>query len=162
MMVAETKETMNRMMECWSDGFRAMFDAGRRTQETWFKAMTDASKNPVAFDNFLMTGEKAAREFPPFVGKNMEAFAQACDTTFRGNMDVFKATTEFAAHPEEGDLYQRSRRVFDVAFDAVRNNFDAFNKATTRNAEMCSAFYQAVCTCPEGSRSAAKSGKGNA
>ena len=45
------------------------------------------------------------------------------------------------------------------AFDAFRTNIDAMNKATTRGTEVCSAFYQAVCTCPETGKSSPKNGK---
>lgn len=161
-MVAETKETMNKMFDCWNESFQTMFDAGRRAQESWTKTVAEASKNPAnptGFENFFNTGEKVAREFAPFVGKNMETFAKSCDTAFRTGMDVFKSATEVASHPEDGDLYQKSRKVFDVAFDAFRTNMEAFNKAATRNSELCSAFYQAVCTCPESGKSTPKTAK---
>jgi len=158
-MVAETKETMTKMFDCWSEGLRATFDAGRRTQETLAKTMTDASKNsPSGFDNFFATGQNVVREFAPFVGKNMETAAQTCDTVFRANMGAFRTATEAASHPEEGDLYKRTRRALDATFDAFRTNVDAFNKATTRGAELCSAFFQAACARPCDGKSA---GKGN-
>lgn len=163
-MVAETKETMTKMFDCWNEGFRATLEAGRRAQETWAKAFSEMNTTPLGFEAFFTTGERMAREFAPFVGKNMETFAQTCDTAFRANLDVFKAATEVAAHPEDGDFYKRSRRVFDVAFDAMRTNVDAFSKAAARSNELCSAFYRAVCTCcPETGKSASpKSGKSGA
>jgi len=161
-MVAETKETMTKMFDCWNEGFRAAFDAGRRAQETWARTFTDVTKNPTGFENFFATGEKMAREFPPFVGKNMETLAQTCDTAYRANLDVFKAATDVAAHPDEGDFYQRSRRVFDVAFDAFRTNVDTFNKAATRGSELCTVFCQAVCTCPESGKTTSKNVKAGA
>ncbi len=162
-MVAETKETMTKMFDCWSEGLRATFDAGRRTQETWAKTVTDATKNnPSGFDSFFATGQNAVREFGPFVGKNIETAAQTCDTAFRANMDAFRTATEAVTRPEEGDLYKRTRRAMDATFDAFRTNVDAFNKATTRGTELCSAFFQAVCARPCDGKSAAKGNKTSA
>lgn len=156
-MVAETKETMAKMFDCWSDGLRAALDAGRRAQETWVKTMTDASTDPSGSDSLFATSEKMAREFAPFVGKNLETAAKTCDTAFHANMDAFKAATDVAAHPDDGDFYKRSRRVADAAFDAFRTNVDAMTKGAARSAEACSAFSQVVCVCP-GGKSASKSG----
>jgi hypothetical protein len=158
-MVAETKETMSKMFDCWNEGFKAALEANRRTQETWFKTMTDASKNPAGFESFVATGEKVAREVPQFVGKNMETFAQTCDTAFRTNMDLFRAATDFAGNADDGDLYKRSRRMFDMAFDGFRTNLDTFNKAATRSIETCSSFCQAICTPEGGAKSQPRTGK---
>ena len=161
-MVTETKETMSKLFDCWNEGLRTSLETGRRTQETWFKTMNDAANHPAGFETFFAPGEKVAREVSPFVGKSMETFAQTCDTAFRTNMDMFKAATEFAGNPDEFDVQKRSRRLFDVAFDAFRTNMDSFSKAATRNAETCSAFCQAVCSPETGAKAQSKTTKAGA
>ena len=126
-MVAESKETFTRMFESMNEGFRAAWDAGRRTQETFFKSATESAKFTTGFEPFFACSERFAREFVPFVGRTVETVAQTFDNGIRANVDVFKAACECAVKPEEGDFYKKSRRVFDAAFDAARTNFDAFS-----------------------------------
>jgi len=161
-MVAETKETMTKMFDCWNDGFRAAFDAGRKTQETWFKSLNESTKNPLGLDGFFASTEKFTKEFPPFVGRNMDAVANTCDATFRAGLEVYRAATETAMRPEEGDFYRKGRRIWDATFDAFRTNVDAIGKAATRGIENCTAFYQNVCSEESCAKTAPKPTKAGA
>jgi len=143
--VAETKETMGKVFDSWTEGFRAAMDASRRTQETWFKAFSETTKNPFGFEGFFASSEKMAKEFAPFVGRSLDTFANTCDSSVRAGLDVFRAATEVTMRPEDGDFYKKSRRVWDAAFDAVRTNVDAVGKAASRGMENCTAFYQNIC-----------------
>ena|SRR3990172_2513475 len=143
-MVAETKENMTKVFDCMSEGVRTAFDAGRRTQDAWFKAMGDIWKRPGDAERFSGRGERIFREFVPFVGKNMEMAAQCCDTGLRTGIDVFKAACDAAAKPGETDAYDTARQVWDATFDAVRTNFDTFGKAGVRTMENCSTFCDAI------------------
>lgn len=161
-MVAETKETFSRVFDNMNESFRAAWDAGRRTQESFFKSATESAKVPSGFEPFFAFGERFAREFVPFVGRGFETVAQTMDNGLRANMDVFKVACECASKPEEGDFYKKSRRVLDAAFDAARTNFDTFSKAGSRVMDNCSTFVQSTCCDESCGRPAAKTGKTSA
>lgn len=147
-MVAEAKETMTRFFDTMNEGFRNSIDATRRAQESFFKVVTDTAKtNPnfPGFDAFLTTGERFVKEFTPFVNRNLEAFVQTFDTGIRANVEAFRTMCDVAGRTEETDVYKKTRKMWDVAFDAARSNFDAFGKTGTRTMENCSAFCQSVC-----------------
>src|SRR3990172_1607727 len=97
-MVAETKETMTRMFEAFNDNLRAMFDAGRHTQEAWFKGLGEFGKNPTVVETFVARGEKLMKEFTPLVSKNMETFAQSCETGLRTGINAFRAACDITAN----------------------------------------------------------------
>jgi len=143
-MVAETRESMTRMADCMADSFRTAFDAGRRTQDAFFKAMGDMWRTPSDAHVVNERGERMFREWVPLVGKTMETMAQTCDTTFRAGTDVFKTACDVAAKGNEADAYESSRQVWDATFGAVRNGFDAFGKAGVKTMENCSTFCDAV------------------
>lgn len=143
-MVAETRESMTKMADCVADSFRTAFDAGRRTQDAFFKAMGDMWRQPNDFGSPNERGERVMREWVPFVGKTMETFAQTCDTTFRAGTDVFKTACDVATKGNEADPYESSRQVFDATFSAVRHGFDAFGKAGIKTMENCSTFCDAI------------------
>ena len=143
-MVAETRETMTKWFDSVNDGFRSAFDAGRRMQETFFKTVTDTARTTPAFETVFSAGDKVAREFGPFFGKNVETAAQTFDVGFRSNMDMFRAACDATMKPEEGDVYKRTRKLWDTAFDAFRANMDQLGKTGTRTIENCTAFCQAI------------------
>jgi hypothetical protein len=158
-MVAETKENMTQAFDNMNETFRVAMDAGRRTQETFTRSMNDMWKNPMGFDMFFARGEKMAREFMPFMGRNMETFVDSMDTAFRTNMDVVKTATDTAMKGDDADMYRRSRQVFDAAFGAMRTNFETFAKAGSRTMENFSMFCKNTCMdemCGRGTAKAAK------
>ncbi|MEK7731070.1 MAG: hypothetical protein AAB363_04365, partial [Planctomycetota bacterium] len=65
-MVAETKESMTKVFDCMSESVRTAFDAGRKTQDAWFKAVGEMWKHPGDADRFNNRGERIFREFAPF------------------------------------------------------------------------------------------------
>ena len=143
-MVAEAKESMTKVFDCMSEGVRTAFDAGRRTQEAWFKAVGEMWKHPGDADRFSTRGERIFREFVPFVGKNLEMAAQCCDAGIRTGVDVFKVACDAAGKPGDTDAYDATRQVWDATFGAVRTNFDTFGKAGARTIENCSAFCDSI------------------
>jgi hypothetical protein len=146
-MVVEAKETMTRFFDTMNEGFRNSLDATRRAQESFFKVATDTTKtNPSipGFDAFFTTGERFAKEFTPFVNRSFETFVQTVDAGVRTNVDAFRTVCDMAGRTEDTDVYKKTRKVWDVMFDAARTNFDAFGKTGTRAMENCSAFCQAV------------------
>ena len=143
-MVTETTETMSKMFEQMTASVRGAFDAGRRMQESWFDAATGVAHPPAGFDEFAGRTERVAKEWVPFVGKNVETFGQSCDVGFRAGQDVLNAAHEMASRPVDGDHAKSARRFWDASFDAVRLNVDNFTKTSTRTLENCSAFAQSV------------------
>jgi hypothetical protein len=143
-MVAETKETMTKVFDCVTESVRTAFDAGRKTQDAWFKAIGEAWKHPGDAGNFYANGERVMREWVPFVGKNLEVATHCCDAGMRTGLDVFKAACDATAQPGEADPYNATRQMWDATFEAVRTNFDTFGKAGVRTMENCSAFCDAV------------------
>lgn len=143
-MVAETKESMTKVFDCMSEGVRTAFDAGRRTQDAWFKAVGEVWKRSGDADHISSRGERLFREFGPFVGKNMEMAAQCCDAGIRAGVDVFKVASDAAGMPGDTDPYDTTRQVWDATFQAVRTSFDTFGKVGARTMENCSAFCDSV------------------
>jgi hypothetical protein len=135
---------MTKVFDCMSEGVRTAFDAGRRTQEAWFKAVGEMWKRPGDADGFSARGERIFREFAPFIGKNMEMAAQCCDAGIRTGVGVFNAACDAASKPGDTDAYDSTRQVWDATFQAVRTNFDTFGKAGARTMENCSAFCDAI------------------
>ena len=160
-MVAETKESMAKVFDCMSEGVRTAFDAGRRTQEAWFKAVGEMWKRPGDADGFSARGERVFREWVPFFGKSIEMATQCCDTGMRTGLDVFKTACDAAGKPGDTDPYETTRQVWDATFQAVRTNFDTFGKAGARTMENCSAFCDSILRDEPASKTPAgiKSGK---
>lgn len=158
-MVAETKDNVMQMFDNMNETFRVAMDAGRRSQESFVRSMGDMWKNPAGFDTFYARGEKFAREFMPFIGRNMETMAESFDTSFRANLDAFRTAANVSMKTEDTDLYRRTRQVFDAAFDAMRTNFEAFGKAGARTMENWSTFCKSSCCEEAGARPGPKQGK---
>ena len=164
-MVAEAKETMTRFFDSINEGFRNSLDVTRRAQESFLKAVADTAKtqpNVPGFDAFFTTGERFAKEFAPFVSRNVETFVQSFDTGVRTNVDAFRTLCDVAGKTDDADVYRKTRKMWDIAFDAARTNFDAFGKTGTRAMENCSTFCQAVCGEDVSTKSAGRTAKVNA
>jgi hypothetical protein len=145
-MVAEGKETVGQMFDQMNETFRTVVDSGRKTQETFFRTMTDTCKNPLGWDQLMSRGEKMARDFMPFLGKNVEALAETFDAGFRANMDVFRAAADATMKSEDNmDFYRRSRQFWDAAFGAFRTGFEALNKASVRAMDNWAGFCRSSC-----------------
>lgn len=133
-MVSEMKDSTARVFDRMSDGFRTAFEVGRKSQDAWFKTMSDAWGR-MPGDNQRMVGEWA-----PFVGKQMETAAQAYDASLRSGLDVFRAAVDIAVRPGDGDPYEATRNFWDTAFGAARTNFDVLGQAGARAMEDCANF----------------------
>jgi len=142
-MVAETKENVSKVFDSMNDAFRQAMDAGRRAQENWFKAGREAWQQPGDFNRFFSAGEQMAREWMPAMQKNVEAAANVFGANVRAGMDVFNTACEMTVKPHEGNLYDRTRRFWDTAFDMTRANMDFVTRATARTMENCAAFCEA-------------------
>ncbi len=160
-MVAQTTETMQTMLESFNDGVRVMMDAGRQTQQAWFKLLNDSCKQPIGLDanEPQIHAERVLSEFGPLVSRNMETLAQTFDTGMRTGMNVFDTMNEAVSKPEEADLQKKSRKVWDAAFVAFRKNVEAANNAGVRTFENCSAFVDSVHRCEAPSKAASKAPK---
>ena len=155
-MVADTKERMTEMFDVWNDGFRTAMDAGRKTQESFFRVMGDFWKTQPEFEGVYARGERAARELVPFVNRNVQTVSECAETTLRTGMDVFKVACDTATKADDVDVYRRTRNVWDATFGAARTNFDAVNKAGTRIAENFSEFVRNTCSTECAPKAAAK------
>lgn len=146
-MVAETKEKMTEMFDVWTDGFRTAFDAGRRTQDTFMRTVGEFWKTQPEIEGTYQRGERFAKEFAPFMTRNVQTISECAETTFRTGMDVFKVACDTATKGDDADVYRRTRSMWDATFGAARVNFEAFGKAGTRMVENFSDFMRTACTC---------------
>jgi hypothetical protein len=142
-MVAESKESMTKIFETMNDAFRSAFETGRRAQETWFKAGRDAMQQPADANRLFAVSEQIAREWVPIVQKNAEAAVNVLGANLRAGMDVFNTACEMTIKPQDGSLYDRSRRFWDTAFDVARANMDFMTRAAARSMENCAAMCEA-------------------
>lgn len=160
-MVAETTQTMQAMRESFIDGVRVMMDAGRQTQQVWFKLLSDSCKMPLGFDAHEphTHAQRALNEVGPLVSRNMETLAQTFDTGMRAGMSVFDTMNEAVSRPEEADFQKKSCKVWDAAFVAFRKNVEAAGNAGARTFDNCSAFVESVHQREAPSKAASKSPK---
>ncbi len=160
-MVAQTTETMQAMMESFNDGVRVMMDAGRQTQQAWFKLLNDSCRMPNGFDanEPQIHAERVLSEFGPLVSRNMETLAQTFDTGMQAGMNVFNTMNEGGSSLEEADLQKKSRKVWDAALVAFRKNVEAASNAGVKTVDNCSAFVESVHRCEAPSKAASKSPK---
>ncbi len=154
-MVAETKESMTQMFDTIADTARVSMEAGRRMQESWFDAIGGEKTNPT-FDAYFGQGEKVAKEFFPFVGKNMHTAAESFNTCMQAGMDVFRGACDMTMKGGEGDFYRKSHDLFDAGFNALRTNFNAINKAGRRVMENWATFCQSTISDTAASKPAQK------
>ncbi len=133
-MVSETRDSTARIFDRVNDSVRAAFDLGRRTQEAWFKTVSEAWTTVPA------DGQRFLGEWAPFVGRQMETAVQAADASVRSGLDVFKAAVDATMRTGDIDPYESSRNFWDAAFGAARANFDVVGKAGSRAMEDCANF----------------------
>lgn len=155
-MVAETRETMNKMFEQMNAMFTGAVEAGQRTQQTWFDAMTGVGMRPAGFEEFAGRTERIAREWAPFASKNVEVFTQSCDNGVRAGQDAFNAAQDMVMQPAGGDYAKCASRFWDAGFDAIRLNVENFSKTSTQALENCSKFARSVFDDAPVAKSAAK------
>jgi len=158
-MVAETKENMVQMLDTMADTARASMEAGRRMQESWFEAIGAPTKGDHGFEGFFGQGERVNREFFPFMNKNMQTVAEFMNTNFQGGMDTFKSFCDATTKGADGDVYRKTRDMWDTAFHAFRNGFNAMNKAGIKTMENWASFCQTACTECSAPKMAPKTGK---
>lgn len=123
------------------------------------KITQETMKRPADFDRFFSRGERAMKEWAPFVGRTMDTLAQTCNTNFRAGMDAFKTCCEAATRADDADLYKKTRQVWDATFDAMRTSFDAMSKAGTKTYETCTAYCETAFADDFAPKGAPKSGK---
>jgi hypothetical protein len=143
-MVTDMKENMNKFFDTMGNGVRAAFDAGQRTHEAFWRTTQDAWKRPADMDHFMNRSTKVMREWAPLVSRNLETFADACEMNIRKGVDICKNTLEITTNREEGDLYAKSRQLWDSAFDVMRSNFEVIAKATAQTMQACSSICDTV------------------
>jgi len=155
-MVTETRETMTKVFDSMNEAFKSAMDAGRRSQEAWFRAIGDMTRTPINFDSFRASGEHVTKEWVPFIERNVETFTQTCDSGFRTGMDAFKTAFNATLKSNEGDYFKNSREAFDATVNAFRTNVDTLSKAGVRTVENCTNFMHATCCEPAMSKTTAK------
>ncbi|MBI1825390.1 MAG: hypothetical protein HY287_05505 [Planctomycetes bacterium] len=148
-MVTDVKENMNKFFDTMGDGVRAAFDAGQRTHEAFWRTTQDAWKRPADMDRFMNRTTKVMREWAPLMSRNLDTFADACEMNIRKGVDICKNTLEVTTNPDEGDLYAKTRQLWDSAFDVMRSNFEVMAKATARTMQACSNFCDTVGCCED-------------
>ena len=160
-MVAQTTETMQAMMESFNGGVRVMMDAGRQTQQAWFKLLSDSCKMPIGFDanEPQIHADRVLGEFGPLVSRNMETLVQTLDTGMQAGMNVLDTMNEAGSSLEQADLQKKSRKVWDAAFVAFRKNIEAASNAGVTTFDNCSAFVESVNRCEAPAKAASKSSK---
>ena len=126
------------MVETVNNSFRAAFDAGQRTQEAFFRASHEALRSPDV-DRFFPNGDKLMKQWVGYVGRNMEAMADAVNANFRSAIDIW----DVATRNDQRDVYERTRQMWDAAFEGARTNFDVATKAANRTMEL----FSSMCDC---------------
>lgn len=155
-MVTEPRETMTKVFDSMNDAFKSAMDAGRRSQETWFRAFGDTARTPGNFEAFRAPGDQVNKEWIPFVERNVETFTQTCDSGFRTGMDAFKTAFNATLNADEGDFTKNSREAFDASVKAFQTNVDTLSKAGIRTVESCTNFVQATLGEPASGKTTAK------
>ena len=130
-MVAETNEKTTEVFEAMTGGMTSAIEAGRKAQKSFFKTVGDAYKGGQPRPFFPGAAGNATERFMPVVTKNLETATETFGASFRNALDVFNAGCEAASKLDDGNAYDRSRKVWDAAFGAAKANMELVGKAAT-------------------------------
>ena len=156
-MVSETTEGIDKFFETMAENCRKAGETMLGTQKAW--ACGDAGKGTAVADMLSGPGSRFATELSPLIAKNVQTATDCVEASVRTGFDVFKTACEVGTKAADADVHDRTRRVFDAAFEGMRNNFDAMETAGKRTAEQWSAFCSTTCREPEATKAGSKASK---
>lgn len=138
-MVTETRETMTKMFDAMAETARNTVEMGCRFQESWLDNMKSAWKGQGA-DQPPTPNADWAKDWWPFVGRNVQAAADTCDIAMKSGLSVVRKGCELTKKADGVDFYADSREMWDAGFEACRTNVDAFTKFGKLAAENWATF----------------------
>lgn len=136
---------MNQMFDAMNDGFKTMFDAGRKTQDMMFKSMSDMFAEGSRFTEMTRQNEWMSRELFPAMQNNIDLAAETFSTCFKASEKFVGNAFDIARATKEQDVQEQPRKFFDAGFEMFRASTDAVTKANNRVFENATHFWSSAC-----------------
>jgi hypothetical protein len=132
------KDYTGKWFEAVSDGFKTVMEASRFAQDSMFKAagewFPEAGEN-AAMGEVRDRTERLAQAWQPTMKRNVDTAMTLFDANYKAGMEVAKASFD-AMHDLNRDNFEdRTRRVWDASFGALRTNVNALGTATKTTME---------------------------
>lgn len=140
-----------------SDTFKSAMESGIKFQQDAFKAVTDVIGHNESLEDCCHRIESVATDSINLIRKNAEQsqkmFDEGCRTGLETIRKGFNACESGNGHGNK-DVMDRTREVWQTAFDAMKTNLDAAAKASAQTIENWSSFFTK--TMSVGEKKAAK------
>jgi flavin-dependent dehydrogenase len=137
-MVTEMKDYTGKWFETLSDGFKTCMEAGRFAQESMFKAagtwFPEGGENE-AMGEVRDRTQRLARAWQPTMRRNADTAMTLLDANYKAGMDLAKASFDTMHDLNRENFEDRTRRMWDASFGAVRTNVNALSTATKATME---------------------------
>lgn len=161
-MATETKDFTGKWFDAMSEGFKTAMDAGRSAQDTMFKTAGGCfpegdQEGPMG--EMRERGERFARAWQPMMKRNMDTAIGFFDKTCKSGMDAAKTSFDAMSDMNRDNFEDRTRKMWDASFAAMRTSFDAMGTATKATMDNFTGFWTAAGTCPDKTKAAPKSSK---
>ncbi len=126
-----------------ADTFKSAMDSSIKFQQDAFKAVTDIFGRGESFEDCRGRIESVATDSLNLVRKNAEQSQKMFDEGCRSGLEVlrkgFSACETGNGHGNK-DAIERTREVWQSAFDAMKTNLDTAAKTSAQTIENCSSF----------------------
>ena len=161
-MVTDVKDYTGKWFEAMSDGFKTVMEAGRSAQDSMFTA--SGQWFPENGDNAVMGeirdhGERMIRSWQPMMKRNVDTAMTLFDANCNSGMEVAKASFDAVQDPNRENVEDRTRRIWDVSFGALRSNLNVLGTGTKATMEDFVDFCHSASTPTGKAKSGPKSTK---
>ena len=135
-----------------TDTFKSAMDSGIKFHQDAFKAMNDAFGRGESMDDCRDRIETVATDSVNLIRKNAEQSQKLFDEGCRSGLEFirkgFGAFENGNGHASK-DAIERTREVWQSAFDAMKTNLDTAAKNSAQTIENWSAFFNKTMTAGE-------------
>lgn len=138
LMVTEMKDYTGKWFEVMADGFKTMMETSRATQESMFKAAggwVPENMEQFPVEDMRQRGEKMVKTWQPMMKRNLDTTMALVDSNYKSGIDLAKASFDAMHDLNRENVEDRTRRVWDASFNAIRTNFNAISNASKTASE---------------------------
>ena len=135
-----------------TDTFKSAMDSGIKFQQDAFKAVTDVFGRNESMDDCRGRIETVATDSMNLIRKNAEQSQKMFDEGCRSGLEFirkgFGAFEGGNGHANK-DAIERTREIWQSAFDTMKTNLDTAAKSSAQSIENWSAFFNKTMTAGE-------------
>ncbi len=160
--MTQTTTTTNKTESCEffrqaSDTFKSAMESGIKFQQDAFKAVSDVFNRGESAEDCQRRIETVATDSINLIRKNAEQSQKMFDEGCRTGLETIRkgfGACEMGNGHSNKDMMDRTREVWQTAFDAMKTNLDTAAKASAQTIENWSSFFTK--TMAVGEKKAAK------